>query len=171
MPTLEIISVNLWQIVISLANLVILFLLMKKFLYKPVRKALAKRNAEIEGRYENAEKAEKEANENKAQWEEKMSTARSEADEMLKNAKVAADRQSDRIISDAKDKADGIVNQAKSDAELEKRKAQNEIKTEIIGVSTLLTEKMLPRSLNEEDHRNLINAFMQEIGDSDDSNK
>lgn len=171
MQTLEIISVNLWQILISLANLVILFLLMKKFLYKPVKKALAKRNAEIEGRYQNAENAEKSANENKKAWEEKMSTAQESADEMIKSAKVAADRQSDRIIAEAKDKADGIVRQARSDAELEKKKAQDSIKTEIIGVSTLLTEKVLPRKLSEDDHRNLIDTFMQEIGDSDDSDK
>ena len=57
MQTLEIISVNLWQILISLANLTILFLLVKKFLYKPVKKVLAQRQSEIDSHYDAAKQA------------------------------------------------------------------------------------------------------------------
>ena len=52
MQTLEVISVNLWQILISLLNLLILFLLFKKFLFKPVNNMLAKRQSEIDEKYE-----------------------------------------------------------------------------------------------------------------------
>ena len=47
MQTLDVISVNIWQIVISLANLALLFLLLKKFLYQPVKRMLAKREEEM----------------------------------------------------------------------------------------------------------------------------
>ena len=61
MQSLDIISVNLWQILISLANLVILFLILKKFLYGPVTKMLAKRREEIDTQYTEAETANKSA--------------------------------------------------------------------------------------------------------------
>ena len=57
MQSLDIISVNLWQILISLANLTILFLLLKKFLYKPVTKMLVARRAEIDSQYSDAQNA------------------------------------------------------------------------------------------------------------------
>ena len=66
MQSLEVISANIWQIIISLCNLVILFLLLKKFLYKPVREMLAKRKALIDGVYADADKAKSEALESKA---------------------------------------------------------------------------------------------------------
>ena len=61
MQSLDVISVNLWQILISLANLLILFLIIKKFLYAPVKNILAKRESEIENRYSEAGKAIEEA--------------------------------------------------------------------------------------------------------------
>ena len=57
MQTLEVISVNIWQIIISLANLVILTLILKKFLYSPVRKMLAQRRAVIDTQYADADTA------------------------------------------------------------------------------------------------------------------
>ena len=48
MQSLEVISFNLWQMLISLANLVILFWILKRFLFKPVKKVLAQRQAELD---------------------------------------------------------------------------------------------------------------------------
>ena len=51
MQTLDVISINLWQVLVSLANLVLLFLLVKKFLYKPVKEMLEQRQSTIDGEY------------------------------------------------------------------------------------------------------------------------
>lgn len=171
MQTLEVISVNFWQIVISLANLVILFLIIKKFLFKPVMRVLAERQAAIDGQYAAAAEAEKSALENKAAWEEKLGTAKDEADGIIKSATETAARRSDEILADAKDKADGIVKQAKNEAELEKKKARDEIKHEIVDISSALTEKLLEREISTDDHHNLISSFIDKIGDNDDGNK
>ena len=57
MQSLEVISVNIWHILISLCNLLILFLIVKRFLFKPVKKALEKRDADIGERYSAANEA------------------------------------------------------------------------------------------------------------------
>ena len=66
MQNLEIISVNLWQILISLCNLLIMFLLLKKFLYQPVKKAMAERQAAVDRQYAEADEAKRAADEDKA---------------------------------------------------------------------------------------------------------
>ena len=57
MQNLDVISVNIWLIIISLCNLVILFLIIKKFLYKPVKKMLAERQNQLDKKYSDAEDA------------------------------------------------------------------------------------------------------------------
>lgn len=61
MQSLEVISVNIWHILISLCNLLILFLIVKRFLFKPVKKALEKRDADIGERYSAANEAKRSA--------------------------------------------------------------------------------------------------------------
>ncbi len=166
--TLDVISVNLWQILISLANLVLLFWIIKKFLFKPVKNVLAKRQNEIETQYESAERAEKQAYELKESWEKKLSSAESEANTIIKNAADNAKYRGDKLIFEAKEKAESIIRTAQSEAELELKKATDGIKREIVDVSGTLAEKMLEREINTEDHRALIDSFIEKIGDGND---
>ena len=163
--TLDVISVNLWQILISLANLVILFFLVKKFLYKPVKNLLAQRQAEIDSQYEKAGEAQRVADQNKAEWQTRLDSAHGEAEELIQHATEKASAHGERIVDEAKEKAAEIIRRAKSDAELELKKAREQIKEEIISVSTALTEKVLEREVGESDHRRLIDSFIEDIDD------
>ena len=168
MQTLDVISVNIWQILISLLNLFLLFMLVKAFLFKPVKKMLAKRQEELDGRYSDAELANAQAEESRAAWEEKLSHADEQADNIIKNAAETAKFRGDQIISEAEERADSIIRVAKSEAELERKKATDGIKREIVEVSEALTEKLLEREINTEDHRSLIDSFIEGIGDGND---
>ena len=165
MQTLDVISVNLWQILSSLINLVLLFLILKHFLYKPVKNIRAKRQKELDEQYATAAAAQKEADSNREAWEHKLSTAKEEADAILQVAAENAKTRGEKLIAEAKERADGIVRTAEAEAELEKRKASEEIKREIVEISGALTEKMLEREINEEDHRALIDSFIEEMGE------
>lgn len=168
MQSLDIISVNIWQILISLINLVLLFLILKKFLFKPVQKVFEKRQNEIDSQYAAAELAEAKANENRKNWEEKLSYANAEADAILQTATDNAKYRGDKLIAEAQNRAEGIIRAAETEAELERKKAADGIKREIVEVSGALTEKMLEREINTEDHRALIDSFIEEIGDGND---
>lgn len=167
MQNLDIISVNLWQIVISLGNLLLLFWILKKFLFKPVKKVLDQRQSELDAQYESADRAEAEANEHRIAWEEKLSTAHTEADAILQSAAENAKYRGDKLIAEAQSRADGIIRAAETEAELERKKAADGIKREIVEVSGALTEKLLEREINTDDHRALIDSFIEEIGDGD----
>lgn len=170
MQTLDVISINIWQILASLANLVILFLLVKKFLYKPVKKMLKDRQATLDSQYESAENARKEALSDKKAYEEKLSGAKAEADGIIQSAVNLAKIRENEIIEKAKNDADVIVRQAQEDARLEMTKAEESIKREIVDVSTLLTGKLLEREIKPEDHKQIIDSFIEEIGDGHDTN-
>lgn len=171
MQNLGIISVNLWQILISLTNLTILFLLLKKFLYAPVTKMLEQRRAEIDTQYDDAETARRSAEEKDAELTERLSNAKAEAEGIVKEAADMAQTRGDKIVEDAKAQADGIIRQAELEAELELKRAEAAIKTQIIDVSTALAEKMLEREVNADDHKVLIDNFIDQIGEDDDSDR
>ncbi|MBQ4556211.1 MAG: F0F1 ATP synthase subunit B [Clostridia bacterium] len=168
MQTLDVISVNLWQILISLLNLLLVFLIIKKFLFAPVKKMLAQRQAVIDLQYADAEKAKTDALADKKAWEEKIKNADSEADTIIKKASENAKFRGDRIVSDAREKADGIIRAAEMEAALERKKAEDAIKHEIVVVSTALAEKMIAREVKPSDHRELVDSFLENIGGGDD---
>lgn len=170
MQTLDVISVNLWQMAASLLNLILLLLIVKKFLYKPVKKMLAERQSTIEGEYAEAEKAKAEALADKAAYAEKLDTAAAEADRVIKSAVDIAAQREREIIENAKDRADGIVRQAEVDAALEMKKAEESIRREIVEVSSVLTEKVLEREVTMDDHKQFIDSFIEGIGETDETN-
>lgn len=94
-----------------------------------------------------------------------MQTADEEAKSILTEATETAKFRADQILADANDRADGILRRAEAEADLERKKATEGIKREIIDVSSLLAEKMLEREVNENDHRALIDSFIEKIGE------
>ena len=165
MQNLDIISVNLWQILISLANLTILFLVIKKFLYKPVIKMLDARRAEIDKDYSDAAEAKKNAEAKDAELTTRLNNAKVEAEGIVKEAADSAKIRGDKIVEDARNTADGIIRQAQLDAELERKRVNETIKEQIVDVSTALAQKMLEREINADDHKALIDDFIDKIGD------
>jgi len=168
--TLDVISVNLVNILVSLSNLLIIFLILKKFLFKPVRNIIASRKAQIDADYAKADEAAKKAQASQEQWEATLAGAHAQADEILATARVNAQRRGEAMTNLANEKANLIVRRAQEDAELEKRKAKEQIKKDMAEVSVLLTEKMLDREINADDHRELIDSFIETIGDDHDTN-
>lgn len=165
MYSLGVISVNIWSILISLCNLFIIFLIFKKVLYGPVKKILAERQADIDNQYDAASKAESDALESKKLYEEKLDSAKAEAQDIIDDASKIATTRGDALIKEAQSKANAILRTAEAEAELELKKAQADIKDEIISVSTALSEKMLSREINADDHKSLIDSFIDEIGE------
>ncbi len=165
MQTLEIISINFWNILISLCNLAVLYFILKKFLYKPVQKVLKDRQEKIDESYARAESAESEAEKNKKLWAQKLAEVNAEADEILEKAAENAKARSRTIVEAGEAEAVRIRTQAEEDAVLTHKKAENSIRQEIIDVSLALSEKILEREVNKDDHDALIDEFISKIGE------
>ena len=163
MQNLSVISVNFWQIVISLVNLLILTWIIKRFLYKPVKKMLDARRAAIDADYAQAKAAREEAEEDRLNYEAAMAAAKQTGDQIIADANRTAEFRSNEILAEARERASEIRRQAEVDAVLERKKAEAEMKHEIANVSAQLTGKLLQREINEEDHRSLIDSFLDDL--------
>ncbi len=160
---LKVISVNAWAIVISLVNLVILTIILKRFLFKPVKKIVDSRRAAIDEDYAQAKAAREDAEKTRKSYEEAMAAAKMTGDQIIADASRTAEFRSNEIVAQAREKASEIRRQAEQDAILERKKAEDEMKHEIADVSTQLTGKLLQREINEEDHRKLIDSFLHDL--------
>ena len=163
MQNLGVISVNIWAILASLANLLILTLIVKRFLFKPVKKIVDARRAAIDNEYAQAQEARDQAEESRQNYEAAMAAAKQTSDQIIADATRTAEHRSNEIVAEARQKATDIRRQAEADAILERKKAEDDMKHEIAEVSTQLTGKLLQREINEDDHKKLIDSFLNEL--------
>ena len=163
MQFLDVISVNIWAIIASLANLLILTWIIKRFLFKPVKKMVDARRAAIDDDYAQAKAAREAAEETRQKYDEAIAAAKMTGDQIIADANRTAEFRSGEIIAEARERASEIRRQAETDAVLERKKAEDEMKHEIANVSAQLTGKLLQREINEEDHRELIDSFLKDL--------
>ncbi len=167
MESLEVVSLNIWSILLSLANLLILYFILKKFVYKPVSKMLAQRRNEIDRQYEQAQEAQDQANANKQRYEAVMESAQQEADAVVHEAEIRAERNASRVLNEAQSKADSMIRHADEEIALEKRKAAADMKKEMADISIMLAEKVLGRQATERDARKWVSDAIDQIGNTD----
>ena len=167
MQNLGVISVNLWQIIVSLLNLVLMFLILKRFLWKPVKRMWKERQGALDGAYRDAEEAKKAAMEAKATYTERLEEADKEAEGIVARAALDARHRADAIVAEAEGRASGILRRAEEDAALARKKAKESIRADVVVISTALAEQMLRREINAEDHKELFDDFLAQVGEDD----
>ena len=165
MQFLDIISVNIWNILISLLNLLILFLILKKFLFKPVRKALAERQNQVDSMYGEASKSRTEADAMKRQYEEKMAAARDEADSLVRTATRNAQQRSDAMLAETTSHLSYMKQKAEEDIAQEKKQMLRDVQGEISQMAVEIASKIVGREINTEDHKQLVDDFIRNVGD------
>ena len=164
---LDVIYLNIWAILISLANLVILFLILKKFLFKPVTRVVSERREKANRLISDAEEAKAAAEADKAAYEARMGQAEEDAAEVVRRAQEVAGRRGEEIIGGAEKRAAAIRKQAEADIAQEKKKALNDLKGEISEISLSIAEQVVGREVKPEDHHALVDGLIADIGDRD----
>ncbi len=162
----EFISITPWTIVFQICNLLILFVLFKKFLFKRVMAVLDARQKELDGIYDAADKDRVDAAQMKQEYTERMSNAREEADRLVKSAVDNAQRRGDDIVHQAQAEATHLKQKAESEIEQEKRKAYSELMGEISGMAADIAGRMVEREINADDHRELVEEFIRNAGEA-----
>ncbi len=160
---LPFVSIDIWTTIFSWVNLLILFLLLKRFLFKPVNKILSDRAAEIEGAYREAEDSRREAEDIRIEYDKKLMSAGNEADSIIKSAVDAASRRSESIISDAEKQAKIIEEHSRALIAKEKSSALESVRADVASMAVDIAERLVRRSLNEEDDEKLISDIIDKI--------
>jgi F-type H+-transporting ATPase subunit b len=143
-----------------------LFMFASHFLFNPVRKMLADRQAKIKGELEQAAADQKSAADSKAIYEEKLRQVDKEAEAILADARKRGMENEAKIVADAKSEAAKIVERAKVEAELEKQKMTDDVKREMIAVASVMAAKIVQTNIDTNAQHELIEETLKEIGDS-----
>ena len=102
----------------------------------------------------------------KAMYEEKLKNADKEVDVILSEARKKALKREEQIVEEAKEEAARIIARANEEAELEKKKAADDIKQEMITVASLMAAKVVRNSINTDIQSSLVEETIKEMGDN-----
>lgn len=163
--TLDFLSINVWHILMAIGNLLILVLILKKFLFKPVQKILKEREEEVKKTYSDADEALSAANAEKELYLKKLDDAKNEADSMIKTANERAKAESAEIISSAKAEAERRRKNADEDIELAKKKAADEMRDSISEMVISLAEQVVEKEIDQKAHASLIDEAIEHLGE------
>ena len=147
-------------------NIFILFFGLSYLLFNPVRNVLEKRRQKIAGELAEAADNKKSAAAMKAEHEAKLKEVSKEADGILEEARRKAKIREAEIVEEARAEAARIIERAGREIELEKKKALDDMKQEIISIASVMAGKVVAASINTTVQDALIDETLKEMGES-----
>lgn len=149
----------IWTLIVFFVTLLIL----RKFAFPQIAAALDRRQSRIEESIEAAERQREEADKLLAEYRERLREAREQAEDIVARARKAADRLHDESKEDAKHTREEMMEATRREIEAETRRALDEIRKEVAGLTVIATEKVARKTLDGDDHRRLIDEALAEI--------
>tara|TARA_B100001245_G_C22724215_1_gene351819 strand:+ start:47 stop:622 length:576 start_codon:yes stop_codon:yes gene_type:complete len=147
----------------TILTFLILFFVLAKFAWKPLLAALESRENTIKSSLEDAVKAKTELERLNAESEEIIAKARSEAQTIRVEAKSAAEKIKADVMVQAGEDAKKIRDEAEKQIQVEKDKAINEIRQEVVNLTMTVAEKVIKKNLSKEDNQSLIEDSIKHL--------
>ena len=160
------ITLDGWTFLAQICNLMIQLVIFKKFLLKPIKQVIADRKAKADSEIADAQKLRTEAEAMKAEYEQNLQNARTEANQIVAAAQKTATARSEEIVGEARAQAAALKQKAEADIAQARKKAVNEVKDEIGGMAMEIASKVVEREIKEADHKDLIDEFIKNVGEA-----
>lgn len=158
------VGVNFWTMIFAWVNLLILYILFKKFLFVPIKNMIDQRQKEIDDMYSGAEESLKSADQLKGEYEDKINHANEESEQILKNAVRRAQLKEEEILKEANQQAARTLERAEEQIALEKKQAINDVKDQVSSMAIGIASAVIERDVSESEHKELIDDFINSIG-------
>ena len=155
-----------YELFFTLINVLVLFLILRKILFKKVINVMDAREADIKNDIEEGQRAKEEGLKLKSEYENKVKDARDEGQLIVDSARKRAEEKSDNIISEANKEAEYIKQKANSEIAKDKEQAFNNIKSEISEIAVLVASKVIEKDIENAKHEDLIDNFIKEVGEA-----
>jgi F-type H+-transporting ATPase subunit b len=165
MEVLDTLGIHWQQLLINVIGFILLFLVLRKYLWGPFTKLLDDRRDEIQGAYDGIEQKEAEIARIQADYEQHLENIKEEAHQKLQDAIREGQLLARKIEDDARAKADGIVQKGHAEVEAEFTKAKVQLKEFIVDTSVKAAEKVIRETLDDAKHRKLIEDYIKELAD------
>lgn len=151
-----------WSIFEAVANVIILFVLLRIFLFKPINKLIDARTQSIQNDIDSAQKAREEAEELKQQYDDSISEAKEEANRIIMQAHDEAEADKAVIIRKSQEEAEEIVTAAGKAAENERRRVLQQAQTQIADLAIEAASKIVGANLDDDNNRRIVDDFLSE---------
>ena len=156
----------LFDAVVLAISMLVMFTFLSYLLFEPVRNLLEKRRQRVLDEQETAKKERTDATAYKEEYEKKLKEVDKEAQEILSAARKKAMQNEAKIIAEAKEEAARIIERGNAEIELEKKRALDEMKQEMITIASMMAGKVVSASLDTNLQESLIEETLKEMGDS-----
>lgn len=156
--------VDVSYIIISMINILVLFLFLKVFLFQRVGAVIEERQRTIENSLQEADLKKTEAYQLKQDYENDLKQAGNQAGIILKEAKERAEIEYVAILSEAKKEAAKTMEDSRKTIELEREKSVEMAKSEIAGVALLAASKVVGKNVDNETNQQYLGDFLKEVG-------
>ena len=154
------------QVVLHMITVLVLFYVLGKLLFNPVRNILEKRKQDIADEFKRIDDDTQAVASLKTEYEGKLSNINAEADQILTHARKRAIEREDEIVKEAKEEAHRLIKRAHLEIEREKEQMQDEVRREIIEVATVMASKFVAATINEELKSQLVEETLSGMGES-----
>ena len=162
---LDIISVNFWSVMMSLCNLLLIYWIMKKFLFKPVQKVMNARREQVDRMYSDADESRASADQMKKEYEQRLASARQEADSMIRSATQTAQLRGDQIVEEAKAQATHEKQKAQEEIAQQKQQMLKDVRGEISDLAVSIASKVVEKEIDQKDYDGFVDDFIRNVGD------
>lgn len=159
------------NLVWTIINVIILHLLLKKFLIKPVTAIMDKREQMVKQGLEGARAQESRAKELKVKYEEALASAKEESLQLVEKARGNAQVEYDRILGEADEQAKKIKEAARKDVELDREKAMKEMQSEVAGLALTAVSRILQEGTDPQSDGALYEQFLKKAGEANDTDR
>lgn len=154
-----------WTIVAQILSFLVLVYILARFAWNPLMNMMEERRSFIESNIAQAEKERQQAEQIKREYQEEMRKARQEAQEVIAKATKLSEERSAEILSEAHVEAEKIKKSALADIERERDLAIAQVKTQVANLSVAVAEKIIRKNLDAKGQEDLIEQFIQEVGE------
>lgn len=157
---------DLVNFLLQIAATIVLFLVLRHFLFKSVSEFLAARKEKIANDLDEAKLRREEAETLRKEYESRIDEAKNEARVIVDSAKKRGEELKDQIVVEAKAEASNVLAKAKNDIDREREKTMADLKSEVVQIAMMAAEKVVEKSLDEKAHNEMINKFIDEVGEA-----
>ncbi len=157
-------SLNALKFVFVALNLIILYIVLRRILFKPVTEFMENRTKSIKDSIDEAERQKAEAGEMKRSYEEQIINSRVEGEKIINEARIKAGKEHDRLVAEAKQEVESMLARARDEIEHDREQMLHEVRAQVAGLALAAASKVIEANMDTENNRMLVDKFIDEAG-------
>lgn len=155
-----------WTFWFQILNTLIIYFVLKKYLFKPTKEFMDNRTKGIEDAMNEAVSKGKEAESMLVAYQQKLDNIKEERNEIIREASKRAEQRGEEILRKAQEEAHKLMEKANIDIQREKQKAMNEMKDQMAALVIMAASKVIEKELSVDVHQKMIKEFIDEVGEA-----